>query len=82
MAWWQIILLIIRYGPTVYKLVKYIIDLIKDISDKLHPDEAASFEKLEKQKLNMAIDYYRRNKDKRKLLVQRKALLIKRSELA
>lgn len=42
MGWWEVIKLLIKYGPTAYKLVKEILDLIEQMkADK--PDVAAFY---------------------------------------
>lgn len=44
MNWWQVVKLLIKYGPTAYKLVSEIISLIEQMkADK--PDTAAFYER-------------------------------------
>ena len=42
MGWWEVLKLIIKWGPTAYKLVREILDLIEEMrADK--PDAAAFY---------------------------------------
>jgi len=79
MGWIQIILMIIKYGPAVYNLIKFIINLINEISDyhskRGELTTAYRFKRDEKRELKMAIEYYERNRDVSRLEHKKEALL-------
>jgi hypothetical protein len=65
--WMTIILLIVQYGPTIWKMVQEIIDLINGVSEYLPRSEAHIFKTAKRQELKDAVAYYRLTKDKCKL---------------
>lgn len=67
MSWLTIVLLILKYGPVIWELVKEIIDLIKKIKVHMPQTEAGLFEFSTKERLDMAIQYYKLTKDKSRL---------------
>ena len=67
MSWLTIIMLIIQYGPAIYKLVKEIIDLIKKIQVRMPKTEANIFGFTTEERLRLAIAYYKKTGDKSRL---------------
>lgn len=67
MSWVTILLLILKYGPVIWQLVKEIIDLIKKIQLRMPQTEATAFQFTTKQRLDMAIKYYKLTGDKSRL---------------
>lgn len=72
MAWWiQLILALIKYGPEIFKLAKQIYELIKEAlgkeEEKLSVRAFGIREREFKLKYGIAMDYYKRHRDKSKL---------------
>lgn len=65
--WLNIILLIIQYGPAIWKLVQEIIDLINGVSEYLPESETHIFKNAKKSQLRMAVKHYRQTKKKDRL---------------
>jgi hypothetical protein len=65
--WISIILLIVQYGPSIWKMVQEIIDLINGVSEYLPRSEGRIFKVTKRQELKDAVAYYRLTKDKIKL---------------
>lgn len=63
----KIIALIVKYGPTIWKIVQEIIDLINGVAEFFPKSEAIMFKQAKKQELHDAVTYYRVTKDKSKL---------------
>jgi len=84
MGWIQILILIIRYGPTIVKLVRIIWDLINEIfslhCDRNYYTEARQFRKAERQRLNDALAYYKRTGDDSKLKGMNANLTVMKNE--
>lgn len=68
MSWLSLILLVIQYGPAVYKLVKEIIDLIKHRDNGFQEREAFGVE------LSRALDELKASRDLRPLEALRERL--------
>lgn len=62
--WLNILLLIIQYGPAIWKLVQEIIDMINGVSEFLPESETHIFQNTKKSQLRMAVKHYRKTKDK------------------
>lgn len=67
MSWMTIILLILKYGPVIWEIVKEIIELIKKIKVHMPQTEAQLFSFGAHERLEMAIQYYKLTKDKSRL---------------
>lgn len=67
MSWMTIILLILKYGPVIWEIVKEIIELIKKIRVRMPQTEAALFSFGANERLEMAVQYYKLTKDKSRL---------------
>ena len=67
MSWMTIILLILKYGPVIWEIVKEIIELIKKIKVHMPQTEAQLFSFGARERLEMAIQYYKLTKDKSRL---------------
>ena len=65
--WIKIFLLIIQYGPAIWKLVKEIIDMINGVSEYLPESESHVFKNAKKSQLDMAVKHYKRTKKKERL---------------
>lgn len=65
--WLNILLLIIQYGPTIWKIVKEIIDMINGVSDFLPESESKMFKFEKRGQLRMAVKHYRKTKQKTRL---------------
>jgi hypothetical protein len=65
--WLTIIMLILQYGPAIWKLVKEIIDMINGVSGYMSPMEAREFRREQRAELKNAVAYYKLTKDKCKL---------------
>jgi len=65
MGFWQIILILIQYGPTIFKIIREIIALIKEISNRDDPKNAALVDY--EQDIRNALADYRLTKSTEKL---------------
>ena len=65
--WLTIIMLVLQYGPAIWKLVKEIIDMINGVSGYMAPIDADHFKAEQHAELKNAVAYYRLTKDKCKL---------------
>ena len=74
MGWLKIILLLIQYGPAIYQLVKQIIDLFKKIGES--NEKSFQFSPYQQDiRLREALDYYKKTRDKEKLIKLRDELV-------
>jgi hypothetical protein len=64
-TWLKVIMLIVQYGPAIWKIVKEIIDLINSMS--LFVDDPQLFKQQSKERLGDCVSYYRITRDKSKL---------------
>lgn len=75
MAWWQIILLIIQYGPKIVEAVKFIWELIEKIFERKVEQQdyhgARYFRKMQRQRLRVALRHYRKTGDDSKLEIMK-----------
>lgn len=67
MSWLTILMLLIQYGPVIYKLVKEIIELIKKIKVRMPQTEANIFGFTTEERLRLAIEYYKKTGDRSRL---------------
>ena len=67
MTWWKIVLLFLQYGPTIWKIVKEIIELIEEISGHFASTDAKIFRYVQRERMDDAVAYYRLTKDTEKL---------------
>lgn len=81
MSWLTIIMLIIQYGPAIYKLIKQIIDLIWKVQAHMPMTEANTFGFSQHERLEAAIKYYKRTKDKSRLEEMHGELTVQLSNL-
>ena len=64
---WQVITLIIKYGPTIWKVVQEIITLINSISQYMTATDSLSFKSVQMSRMDGAVRYYKICGDKVKL---------------
>ena len=65
--WLKILMLIIQYGPTIWQIIKEILDLIEKNAQYLPESDGHMFRANKKYAMNQAATYYKVTKDKVKL---------------